>query len=582
MRLNRTTPSATWTLTVVACVLAAASICAAQQVTYTDVTEAAGIDFRYTFGDLAYDNILESSGSGVSVLDYDGDGYMDLYLLNGTYLEDVSDPKGRRFENTPDRFYRNNGDGTFREVSQEAGLDDRYWSMAASPVDIDSDGDVDIYLLNYGPNAFLLNNGDGTFTDKAGEMGLRGPETLNGFTKWSVGSAFWDYDRDGALDVMVGNFLAFDPCYLSPTAPHLMPHPGEYEGQASLVYRQEANGRFRDVTRDLGMYRPDSKCMGITVYDYDEDGDLDVFQGNDHQENFLFQSDGQGRFRDVAPGAGVTVNDQGIPTGSMHGSVGDVDGDGLVDLLVTDLRHGALYRNTGEGLFEDITVESGVHKAFNGKGVWAAVLFDYDNDGDLDIFSANGAADLLVEQPPLLLENDGKGRFADVGKKVGRYFRELRSGRAAAVCDYDNDGDLDIIVSHVDLRATAALLRNDGGNRGHWIGLTPVVDGDPYATAGSTVVVWAGGRRRVAVHQWATSYLSYSDPRMHVGLGEVSGVDSVAVRWPGGGRDVYRDLAADRYWILSRGVSGGPGTAVPAHSPRHRERRRGTGDNDAR
>ena len=541
--------------------LAGAAWGQAARVTFTDVAEQAGIDFRYTFGDFAYDNILESSGSGVTVFDYDGDGDLDLYMLNGTYLEDISDPKGRVFRDTPNRLYRNNGDGTFVEIAEEAGADDRHWSMAAGALDYDGDGDVDLYLLNYGPNVFYRNNGDGTFTNIADALGLRGPETLNGFTKWSVGTAFWDYDRDGRVDVMVGNFLAFDPSYLSPATPHLMPHPGEYRGQASMLYRQGADGAFVDVTEEMGLFYPESKCMGLTVFDYDDDGDLDIFQGNDHQKNFLFRNTGDGRFHDAAEAGGVVVNDRGIPTGSMHGSIGDVDGDGRIDLLVVDLRYGALYRNLGGGLFEDITDRSGVKNAFNGKGAWAAAFFDYDNDGDLDIFSANGMADLLVDQPPLLLENDGSGRFRDVGPERGAYFRGKRSGRGAAVWDYDNDGDLDIAVSHIDLRATPALLRNDGGNGNHWLGLTLVGSGGPASAIGAKATVQAGGRTRVRINQPATSYLSYNDPRMHFGLGGQDRVERLEIRWPDGRIEVHRDLVADRYLtvVQGKGIRGGWG-----------------------
>lgn len=400
---------------------------------FTEVAQQSGIDFRYTFGDFTYDNILESSGSGVTVFDYDGDGDLDLYMLNGTYLEDISDPKGRVFRDTPNRLYRNNGDGTFTEVAQQAGLDDRHWSMAATPIDYDGDGDIDMFLLNYGPNRFYRNNGNGTFTDIAPQIGLVGPEKLNGFTKWSVGAAFWDCDNDGDLDVMMGNFLAFDPYYLSKETPQLMPHPNEYQGQASLLYRQNKDGTFTDITREIGMYHPQSKCMGLTLFDYDDDVDIDLFQGNDHQKNFLFRNNGDGTYDDMAEIAGVVVNDEGFPTGSMHGSIGDVDGDGRIDLLVVDLRYGALYRNAGSGLFEDVTAESGVKAAFRGKGAWAAALFDYDNDGDLDIFSANGMADLLVDQDQLLLENDGQGHFRDVGRQRSPYFHEQRSVRCCRV-----------------------------------------------------------------------------------------------------------------------------------------------------
>jgi hypothetical protein len=259
--------------------------CSNQPPSFTEVSSEAGIDFLYNFGDYTYENILESSGSGISVFDYDGDGWMDLYMMNGTWLAGISDEEGRVFERTPNRLYRNLGDGRFEEVSEKAGVDDRHWSMAAGPVDLDRDGDQDLFLLNYGPNRFYLNNGDGTFTDVAGELGLVGPDSLNGFEKWSVGVAFWDYDMDGLLDAFVGNFLAFDPEYVSPGMPDVMPHPSEYKGQASLMYQQQSDGTFREVTAGLGLYYPDSKCMGLTVFDYDRDGDLDLFQGNDHQAN---------------------------------------------------------------------------------------------------------------------------------------------------------------------------------------------------------------------------------------------------------------------------------------------------------
>ncbi len=523
-------------------------------VLFRDVTESARIDFRYNFGDFAYDNILESSGSGVTVLDYDGDGDLDLYMLNGTYLEDISDPKGRCFRNTPNRLYRNDGDGSFTEVAGQAGVDDRHWSMAASPLDYDGDGDTDIFLLNYGPNVFYRNNGDGTFTDIAPLIGLQGPQTLNGFTKWSVGAAFWDFDDDGDADVMVGNFLAFDPYYLSAATPHLMPHPGEYRGQASILYRQEKDGTFTDVTKSMALLFPDSKCMGLTVFDYDDDGDLDLFQGNDHQKNFLFRRETDKTFSEVGEVSGVVVNDQGLPTGSMHGSIGDVDGDGRVDLLVVDLRHGALYRNLGDGLFEDITAVSGVKGSFNGKGAWAAAFFDYDNDGDLDIFSANGVADLLVDQPPLLLENDGRGHFRDVGAERGAYFQQKRSGRGAAVWDYDNDGDLDILVSHIDLAATPTLLRNDGGNDNHWIGFRLIGSEGPASAIGAKLTLTSDGRKQVRVNQWATTYLSYNDPRVHFGLGSSARAERLQVRWPNGQTEYFRDLEVDRYMSVKQGT----------------------------
>jgi len=523
------------------------------KVFFTEVTEKAGIDFRYTFGDYTYENILESSGSGICVFDYNGDGNMDLYMLNGTYLEGISDKEGIVFNNTSNKLYKNNGDGTFTDIASEAGVDDKHWSMAAGAFDYDGDGDVDLYLLNYGPNVFYSNNGDGTFTDITSDLGLEGPEKLNGWTKWSVGVAFWDYDLDGKTDLMTGNFLAFDPDYVSSTMPDMMPHPSEYKGQASMLYHMGTDGRYHDVTKEMGFYYPDSKCMGLTVFDYDNDNDLDLFQGNDHQSNFLFRNDDNGVFKESGVASGIAVNNQGKPTGSMHGSIGDIDGDGLIDLLVTDLRHGALYRSLDNGLFEDITEKSGVAAAFAGKGEWGAALFDFDNDGDLDIISANGTAEELILQLPLMLENDGKGNFRNVGAELSPYFNEKRSGRALAVWDYDNDGDMDIIMSHIDLKATPALLRNDGGNNNHWVGLTLQGNHGPASAIGARVVVTTGKSRQVLVNQWATSYLSYNDPRLHIGLGDHQKIDKMEIHWPNRSVQILYNVPIDSYLTIIEG-----------------------------
>jgi len=530
------------------------ALLSAQQnnVKFKDITSKAGIDFKYTFGDYSYENILESSGSGITVFDYNNDGLMDLYLMNGTYLEGISDPEGKIFKDSSNKLYKNNGDGNFSEVSKIAGVNDGHWSMAAGAIDLDNDGYQDLYLLNYGPNIYYHNNGNGTFSDITASLGLSGPEKLNGFTKWSIGVSFWDYNLNGRLDAMVGNFLAFDPAYVSTQTPGMMPHPSEYKGQASILYEQQPDGKFRDVTQDKGLSFPDSKCMGLTVFDYDDDGDLDIFQANDHQMNFLFRND-NGVYKDVGVASGVAVNSQGKPTGSMHATIGDVDGDGLIDILVADLKYGALYRNIGNGLFKDITESSGIALPMTGKGSWGTSLFDYDNDGDLDIIAANGTAEELILQYPLLLENDGKGHFKDVGQARGSYFSTKRSGRGLAVWDFDNDGDLDIIVSHVDLQATAALLRNDGGNKNHWLGLTLKGEKGLASGIGAKIIVTAGGKKQVFVNQWATGYLSNNEPRVHIGLGQQSLISKLEIKWPDGKQEVYENIKSDRYLTIVKG-----------------------------
>lgn len=524
----------------------------AQKIAFTDITKKAGITFKYTYGDDSYKNILESSGSGITVFDYNNDGLMDIYLMNGKYLEGISDPSGKVYANAHNELYRNNGNGTFTEVSKAAGVQGNQWSMAASAVDLDNDGYKDLYVLNFGPNIFYHNNGNGTFKDITASLGLAGPEKLNGFTKWSIGVSFWDYNNDGRLDAMIGNFLAFDPAYFTPGSPNIMPSPSEYKGQESMLYEQQPDGKFVDVTEKNHLSYPDSKCMGLTVFDYDDDGDLDIFQANDHQLNFLFRNDNE-TYKEVGVESGVAANSHGIGTGSMHGSIGDVNGDGLIDILVSDLDYGALYLNAGNGLFTDVTENSGVAGAMEGKASWGAQLFDFDNDCDPDIVAADGTAEEFILQYPLLLVNDGKGHFKNSGMEYGSYFKEKRSGRGLAVLDFDNDGDLDVIISHLDRKGVPSLLRNDGGNSNHWLGLTLIARNGESFAAGAKVTVTAGGRKQAVVNQWATTYLSNNDPRVHIGLGKEKQIDILEITWPDGIKETFNKIDADKYIIITEG-----------------------------
>jgi len=524
-----------------------------KSIVFTDITAKAGIDFKYTIGDFSYKNILESSGSGVTVFDYNNDGFMDIYLMNGKYLEGISDSEGIVFKNAHNELYKNNGNGTFTKTTKKVGIAGTHWAMAASAIDLDNDGYQDLYVLNYGPNVFYHNNGNGTFSDRTAALGLSGPVKLNGFTKWSIGASFWDYNNDGKLDVMVGNFMAFDPAYFSPATPNLMPSPAEYNGQPSMLYEQKSDGKFMDVTKNNKLYFPDFRGMGITVFDADDDGDLDIFQANDHQLNFLFRND-KGIYKEVAVASGLAANSQGKGTGSMHASIGDIDGDGLIDILVSDLDYGALYHNIGDGLFVDITAESGLMAAMAGKGGWGTALFDYDNDGDLDMVAANGTAEELILQYPLLMENDGNGHFKNVGKNSGNYFSTKRSGRGLAVGDFNNDGFLDVIISHVDKIASPALLENGGGNGNHWLGLTLKGKSGSSAAIGAKVTVSTGVKKQVFINQWATSYLSNNDQRLHIGLGKQKQIDQLEINWSDGTKEIFKNLASNRYLTILQGT----------------------------
>lgn len=526
---------------------------AQNQEAFVDATKEAGIGFKYNFGDNTYVNIVESSGSGITILDYNNDGLMDIFLMNGTYLEGISTEDGKKYANTPDALYKNNGDGTFTNVAEEAGLDDRNWTMAAGAIDLDKDGFQDLYLLNYGPNVFFHNNGDGTFTDITEKLGLQGPEELNGFTKLSIGVSFWDYNNDNLLDCMVGNFLAFDPEYISTQTPGMMPHPSEYKGQASFLYEQQKDGSFKDVTKENNLFYPDSKCMGLTIFDYDKDGDLDIYQANDHQANYLFKYEDR-TYKEVGIQTGVAVNTHGVPTGSMHGTIGDINNDGLIDILVGDLRYGALYKNQGNGFYQDVVESAGVSSSLSGKGSWGTVFIDYDNDGDLDIISSNGTAEELILQYPVLLENDGNGHFTDVGKDLSTYFGTKRSGRGLAVVDYDNDGNMDVIVSHLDGDGSPALLKNNGANDNHWLGLQLIGANGPESAVSARVEITCGTTKRVFINQWATTYLSNNDPRIHMGLGKTDKVDKLTIYWTNGEKEVYPDLDVDRYLKVKEGT----------------------------
>jgi enediyne biosynthesis protein E4 len=532
--------------------LAALFACRNKTVVFADVTEKAGIGFKYTYGDFSYKNIMESSGGGITVFDYNNDGLMDLYFMNGTYLEGISDAGGKTFSKSHNELYRNNGDGTFTEVSEKAGVALNRWSMAAGAIDLDNDGFQDLYVLNYGPNVFFHNNGNGTFTDITGSLCLSGPEELNGFPKWSIGVSFWDYNGDQRMDAMVGNFMAFDPAYQNPQTPGMMPSPVEYMGQASLLYEQQPDGKFKDVTVTNNLFFPDSRCMGLTVLDYDDDGDLDIFQANDHQLNFLFRND-SGVYKEVGISAGVAANSKGVGTGSMHASPGDFNNDGLTDILVTDLSFGALCQNSGNGVFRDVTESGGVAAAMDGKGGWGGSFLDYDNDGDLDMVAANGTAEELILQYPLLLENDGTGRFTDAGKQHGTYFRTKHSGRGLAIADFDNDGDPDVVVSHLDNSGIPALLRNEGGNRNHWLGLILEGENGPAAAIGAKVTVTSGGKKRAFVNQWTCSYLSNNDPRMLIGLGQEESVEQLEIRWSNGKTEIYHHIPVNRYLTIKEG-----------------------------
>ncbi|MEW6744388.1 MAG: CRTAC1 family protein [Planctomycetota bacterium] len=531
------------------------------QIEYVDVAEEAGISFQHTFGDEHLSSILEATGSGCAFFDYDNDGFMDLYLVNGCYLEgisdDESDEKGLTHTGS---LYRNRRDGTFEDVTEKAGLAVQVFGMAVVAADYDNDGFTDLYLTNYYPgekdrtekkileknpdvvfrNLLFRNKGDGTFEDVTEKAGVA-------TRHWSVGAVFFDFDRDSDLDLYVGNYLEFDSRYRLYYVADEFPGPLSYPGQRDFLYRNSDNGTFTDVSEKAGISLK-GRAMGVSSADFDDDGDMDIYVSNDAMQNYLYTNNGNGTFADIGVESGAGFSAGGDSSSAMAAELGDFDLDGDLDFFVPDIKYKNLYRNLGNNLFEDATTETGVAEACGQFVAWGGGFLDFDNDGDLDLFVTNGSDHRLDTQENILLENvpgpEGMRVFKDVGPRHGKSFGHKNVGRGAAMGDYDNDGDIDIAVMTLD--QPARLLRNDGENRNHWILIHLVGSKSNRDGAGARVIVQTGDLRQVRERTTADSYLSQNDPRLHFGLGSRTEIDRIVIRWPSGITQELKDIAADQ------------------------------------
>jgi len=527
----------------------------ASEVQFTDITQAARIDFKDENSPSSNKYLVETMGGGVALLDYDNDGRLDIFFVNGAKIDDpmpdgkLPDKTDRKFWN---RLYHQNADGTFTDVTEKAGLTgmpQNYYGMGVAVGDYDNDGFEDIYVTNYGGNTLYHNNGNGTFTDVTKTAGV----AAGG---WSASAGFFDYDNDGKLDLFVTRYVDWTfrtNRYCGERRPGYRAycHPDNYDGVTNILYRNNGDGTFTDVSAKAGVANPNGKGLGVSFADYDGDGFIDVFVANDSVQCFLYHNNGNGTFAEVGLLAGVGYNEDGKAFAGMGADFTDFDNDGHPDVVVTDLSNERymLFRNNGDSSFRDVTNSSGVGGATLSFSGWSTHLFDYDNDGWKDLFVAQGhvmdtiertSPNLKYLQPPLLLRNES-GHFTRV--VPGAVFQTDWAGRGAAFGDIDNDGDIDVVLSNLGQKAT--VLRNDGGNRRSWLGIQTIGKKSNRDGIGCRVkVVSASGLVQYFSVNTAVGYLSASDKRLVVGLGSDSTAKLVEIRWPSGIMQKFENVKA--------------------------------------
>jgi hypothetical protein len=532
-----------------ACLLVFAAMAAGQSpILLRDVTSQTGIDFRHTDGGSGNRYIMETVTAGLATFDYDGDGLIDVYFVNGAPLQGTKVDKPPR-----NALYRNCGGFRFQDVTPHADVGDVGYGLAAAVADYDNDGFPDLYVSNFGPNVFYRNNGDGTFTDVTRQTG-----TASRADKVGAGVCFLDIEGDGDLDLYASSYLDFSydgHLHNVWMGHHVYPGPSHYRPVPSPLYRNNGDGTFTDIGASSGISAHAGRGMGTTCADYDDDGDTDIFVANDSMGNFLFENDGHGKFAEVGALAGVAYNLHGERHGNMGVECADYDNDGRLDFYVTSYQDqwASLYRNQGHGLFDDVTLRTGAGTGTLPHVTWGSGLVDFDNDGDRDIYIACGHlydnVDLFsdvtsYEVRNLLLRNTGKGTFVNVSDQSGDGLQVQRSSRGAAFDDLDNDGDIDAVV--LNSRREPTVLRNDSVPDKHWLqlalhGVRANRDG-----VGARVKVVAGDLVQIDEVHSGRSYQSHFGTRLHFGLGHHERVQRVEIRWLGGGVDAVERPSTDR------------------------------------
>jgi len=503
---------------------------------FVDATTQTAINFVHSTGQMGSPaNLLQSNGGGIALLDYDGDGLLDAYFVTGIPKPPITGGTPPAFQ-PQNRLYHNNGNGTFSDVTDASGTAIGKYCSCVAVADYDNDGRPDIFVgAMDGPNALLHNNGNGTFTDVSEQAGVADRST-------TLGATWLDYDNDGKLDIYVGNYVHYDPTYKYFYNPDGYPGPLSYEGAVGKLYHNEGNGKFRDVTHEMGMDLT-GRAMGVASCDYDGDGYPDIYVANDSMPKYLFHNEKGKRFTEVGRRAGCAFNMNGEGVASMMGTWGDYDNDGQPDLFVPDATFKSLFHNLGSGLFQDVTADTGIAAAAGQYVSWGSGWVDYDNDGDEDLIIMNGAFHHLYGEEGLVLHNN-HGKFDEVSDELGPFFKRKIDSRGTAFGDYNNDGVTDVFLSV--LNDKAIILKGQNPNGNHWLGLRLVGSKSNRDGIGSAVTVKFGGKTRYAWRVSGGAYLSDNDPRLHFGLGKSKQADEISIRWPSGIRQTLTRVPADQ------------------------------------
>jgi hypothetical protein len=511
--------------------------------TFTAQTASAGIHFTHSNGATGKKYLPETMGAGGLFFDYDNDGNLDIFLVNsGSLLASEHDT-------ATNALYKNSGDGTFTDVTQMANVGGRGYGMGCIAADYDNDGDTDLYLTHFGENQLYRNNGDGTFTDVTVHAGV-------GDARWSVSASFGDFDLDGRLDLYIANYLDYTletahDCYMEGV--HIYCSPHEYQGVRDTLYRNNGDGTFTDVTEAAGVTNQ-GKGLGVLFTDYNADGYPDIFVTNDTVEDFLYRNNGDGTFTNVANDVGVAYNADGRITGSMGIANGDYDNDGKLDLFVTNfsLEVNSLFHNDGDGFYTMTTFDAGLARPSFAVLGFGTQFLDCDNDGNLDLFVANGHVwdnvelvnpNLVAKQTCQLFHNNGDGGFNEISQEAGAFFSSRLFARGTAVGDYDNDGDADLLVTTCG--GAPALLRNDATNHNHWLQIKLIGTRSNRDGIGAKVRVQTENRTQVREVTCGGSYASDSAHTLHFGLGDATTVQTVKVTWPSGHIQLLKNARID-------------------------------------